>query len=126
MGREKRRDKIFQAQAEMPLGTDSCRTISERSSEWWLLIRHKKCFVLLCPIGEQFLLSSLARGDLQLGDLIINGQIVTIDNWPMKFVEVYVLGNLRMTINKGYSGVFELNISVYQSREVCALNTSAF
>ena len=71
-------------------------------------------------------MSSLALGDLQLGDLIINGQIVTINNWPMKFVEVYVLGNLRMTINKGYSGVFELNISVYQSREVCALNTSAF
>ena len=88
--------------------------------------QHKKFFVLLCPIGEQFLLSSLALGDLQLGDLIINGQIVTINNWPMKFVEVYVLGNLRMTINKGYSGVFELNISVYQSREVCALNTSAF
>ena len=57
-------------------------------------------------------MSSLALGDLQLGDLIINGQIVTINNWPMKFVEVYVLGNLRMTINKEYSGVFELNISV--------------
>ena len=24
----------------------------------WLLIEHKKCFVLLCPIGEQSLLSS--------------------------------------------------------------------
>ena len=31
----------------------------------------------------------------------------------MKFVEVCVLGNPRMAINKGYSGVFELNISVY-------------
>ena len=31
----------------------------------------------------------------------------------MKFVEVFVLGNLRMTLNKGYSDVFELNISVY-------------
>ena len=31
----------------------------------------------------------------------------------MKFVEVCVLGNPRMTIKKGYSGVFELNISVY-------------
>ena len=30
----------------------------------------------------------------------------------MKFVEVWVLGNLRMTLNKGYSGVFELNISI--------------
>ena len=26
--------------------------------ECWLLIGHKQCFVLLCPIGEQFLLSS--------------------------------------------------------------------
>ena len=42
----------FQAQAEEPLGTDSHRTISKRSSECWLLIGHKKCFVLLCPIGE--------------------------------------------------------------------------
>ena len=56
--REKRRDESFQAQAEEPLGTDSHRTISKRSSECWLLIGHKKCFVLLCPIGEQHLLSS--------------------------------------------------------------------
>ena len=43
---------------EEPLGTDSHRAISKNSSECWLLIGHKKCFVLLCPIGEQFLLSS--------------------------------------------------------------------
>ena len=57
-GREKRRDATFQAQAEEPLGTDSHRTISKQLSECWLLIGHKKCFVLLIPIGEQFLLSS--------------------------------------------------------------------
>ena len=56
--REKRRDKSFQAQAEKPLGTDSHRTISKRSRECWFLIGHKKCFELLCPIGEQHLLSS--------------------------------------------------------------------
>ena len=56
-GREKRRDESFQARAEEPLGTYSHRTISKRSSEYWLLIGHKKCFVLLCPIGKQFLLS---------------------------------------------------------------------
>ena len=56
--RGKRRHESFQAQAEEPLGTDSHRTISKRSSECWLLIGHKKCFVLLCPIGEQHLLSS--------------------------------------------------------------------
>ena len=58
VGREKRRDESFQAQAEKPLGTDSHRSISKRSSECWLLIGHKQCFVLLCPIGEQHLLSS--------------------------------------------------------------------
>ena len=60
VGRGKRRDESFQAQAEKPLGTDSHRTISKWSwsSECWLLIGYKKCFVLLCPIGEQHLLSS--------------------------------------------------------------------
>ena len=46
---------------EEPLGIDSHQTISKRSSECWLLIGHKKCFVLLCPIGEQFLLSSFCE-----------------------------------------------------------------
>ena len=50
--------RSFQAQAEKALGTDSYQTISKRSSECWLLIRLKECFVLLCPIGEQHLLSS--------------------------------------------------------------------
>ena len=59
--REKRRDKSFQAQAEELLGTDSHRTISKRSSECWPLIGHKKCFVLLCPISEQFLVSSFSE-----------------------------------------------------------------
>ena len=59
-GREKRRDESFQVRAKEPLGTDSNRTISKNSSGCRLLIGHKKCFVLLCPIGEQFLLSSLS------------------------------------------------------------------
>ena len=42
----------------MPLGTDSHRAISKNSSGSRLLIGHKKCFVLFCPIGELFLLSS--------------------------------------------------------------------
>ena len=57
-GGEKRRDESFQVRAEEPLGTDSHRTISRNSSGCRLLIGHKKFFVLLCPIGEQFLLSS--------------------------------------------------------------------
>ena len=56
--REKRWDESFQVRAREPLGTDSHQTISKNSSGCRLLIGHKKCFVLLCPIGEQFLLSS--------------------------------------------------------------------
>ena len=57
-GREKRLDESFQVLAKEPLGTDSHRAISKTSSGCRLLIGHKKGFVLLCPIGEQFLLSS--------------------------------------------------------------------
>ena len=57
-GREKRRDESFQVRAKEPLGTDSRRTISKNSSGCQPLIGHKKCFVLLCPIDDQFLLSS--------------------------------------------------------------------
>ena len=47
----------FQARVEEPLGSDSYQTISELSGECWLLIGLNKCFVLLCPIGEQQKLS---------------------------------------------------------------------
>ena len=57
-GRKKRWDESFQVRAKKPLGTDSHRVISKNSSGFRLLIGHKKCFVLLSPIGEQFLLSS--------------------------------------------------------------------
>ena len=57
-GREKRWDESFQVRAKETLGTDSHRTISKNSSGCRLLIGHKNCFVLLCPIDEQFLLSS--------------------------------------------------------------------
>ena len=51
----------FSIRAEEPLGTDSHRTISKNSSGCRLLIGHKKSFVLLCPIGEQFLLSPFRK-----------------------------------------------------------------
>ena len=61
-GREKRRDESFQVWAKEPLGTDSHRTISKDSSGCRLLIGHKKCFVLLCPIGEQGTFGMLSAG----------------------------------------------------------------
>ena len=57
-GREKKRDESFKVRAKEPLGTYSLRTISKTSSGCQLLIGHKKCFVLLCPIGEHILMSS--------------------------------------------------------------------
>jgi len=48
--------KVFN-QAKEPPGTDSHRTISKNSSGCRLLIGDKKCFVLFCPMGKQFLLS---------------------------------------------------------------------
>ena len=60
-GREKGREESFQVRAKEPLGTEYHRTISKNSTGCRLLIGHKKCFVLLCPIGEQFLLSSSRR-----------------------------------------------------------------
>ena len=56
---EKARRKFSSTGGRDPRLTDSHQTISKRSSECWLLIGHKKCFALLCPISEQFLLSSL-------------------------------------------------------------------
>ena len=47
-GREKRRDKSFQAQEEKPLGTDSHRTISKGSSDCWLLTGHIKNALYYC------------------------------------------------------------------------------
>ena len=62
------REKSFQAPAEKPLGTDFHQTISKQSSACWLLIKPKKGFVLLCPIGEQQLLfhffSCVSKGRL--------------------------------------------------------------
>ena len=58
VGSGERARESFQVRAKEPLGTNSHRDISKNSSGCRLLIGHKKCFVLLCPIGEQFLLSS--------------------------------------------------------------------
>ena len=75
-GREKRRDESFQVRAKEPLGTDSHRTISKNSTGCWLLIGHKNCSVLLCPIDEQFLLSSFRES--------YRTAIVSMTNAPKK------------------------------------------
>ena len=59
--RGKKWDESFQVWAKEPLSTDSHWAISKNLSGFRLLIGHKKCFVLLCPIGKQFLLSSFCE-----------------------------------------------------------------
>ena len=56
VGRGKRRDESFQAQAEKPLGTDSPRTISKRilAPDW--------AQKMLCIIAELHARASRARG----------------------------------------------------------------
>ena len=51
-GRVKKRDESFQVRAKEPLGTDSRRTISKIQADAGSWLGKKKCFVLLCPIGE--------------------------------------------------------------------------
>ena len=51
-GSQSGREKRFQVRAKEPLGTHSHRTISKDLSGCRFLIGHKKCFVLLYPIGE--------------------------------------------------------------------------
>ena len=50
--------KVFKYGRKSPWVPTHHRIISKNSSKCRLLIGHKKCFVLLCPIGKQFLLSS--------------------------------------------------------------------
>ena len=58
VGSGEKEGRKFSLRAKKPLGTDSHRTISKNSSGCRLLIGHKKCFVLLCPIGEHISMSS--------------------------------------------------------------------
>ena len=53
-GREKRHEESFQARAEESLGSDSQQTISKRKRKCRLLIGHKKCLELFCPITVKF------------------------------------------------------------------------
>ena len=59
VGSRERPGRKFSSMGERAPGyTDSHRAISKNSNRCRLLIEHKKCFVLLCPIGQQFLLIS--------------------------------------------------------------------
>ena len=50
--------KVFKHRRKSPWVPILTGPFPNGSSECWLLIGHKKCFVLLCPIGEQHLQSS--------------------------------------------------------------------
>ena len=86
-GREKGRDESFQVRAKEPQGTDSHRTISKNSSRCRLLIGHKKCFVLQCPIGEQFPLSSFHK-------FVHDGYCLAIRTCPVRSLSLCEQGKL--------------------------------
>ena len=107
-GWEKKRDKSFQARAEEPLSTESHQTISKRSSECWLLIGHKKCFVIWCPIGEQFPLSSFR-------EFVPDGFSPTC---PVRSPRLFLQGKLSfstfLTRNEGTTNESKKRLACYQ------------
>ena len=106
-GREKRRDESFQVRAKEPLGTDSHRTMSKNSSGCRLLIGHKKCFVL-CPIGEEFLLSSFR-------EFVLDGYC------PVRSPSLCVQGKLLfssfLTRNEGTTDESKTRLGCYQREQ---------
>ena len=104
-GREKRWDESFQVQANEPLGTDSHQTISNNCR---LLIGYKKCFVLLCPIGEQFLLSFFR-------EFVHDGYC------PVRSPSLCVQGKLLLstflTRNEGTTDVSKKRLGCYQREQ---------
>ena len=104
-GREKRRDESFQVRAKEPLGTYSHRTISKNSSRCRLLIGHKKCFVLLCPIGEQFLLSSFSWVDTR--QLLSRSRLV----WLMHQIPIWFQNTVCPKINPTLSHKYKLELA---------------
>ena len=106
-GREKRRDESFQVRAKEPLGTDSHRTMSKNSSGCRLLIGHKKYFVL-CPIGEEFLLSSFR-------EFVLDGYC------PVRSPSLCVQGKLLfssfLTRNEGTTDKSKTRLGCYQREQ---------
>ena len=69
VGSGERARRKFSSTGKKAPGYHSHRIISKTLSGCRLLIGHKKCFVLLCPIGEQFLLSTLGNFCFNSGQL---------------------------------------------------------
>ena len=80
VGSGEKAGRKFLLRAKEPLGTDSQRTISKNSSGCRLLIGHKKCFVLLCPIGEHISISYF-RVFLHDGYCLDHGLSVVAYRW---------------------------------------------
>ena len=106
-GQEKRRDESFQVRAKEPLGTDSHRTMSKNLSGCRLLIGHKTCFVL-CPIGEEFLLSSFR-------EFVLDGYC------PVRSPSLCVQGKLLfssfLTRNEGTTDESKTRLGCYQREQ---------
>ena len=109
LGSGKKAGRKFLLRAKEPLGTDSHRTISKNSSGCRLLIGHKKCFVLLCPIGEQFLLSS-SREFVHDGYCPVRS--------PSLCVQGKLLFSTFLTRNKGTTDELNKRLGYYQQEQL--------
>ena len=107
-GQEKRLNESFQVRAKEPLGTDSHRTISKNSSGCRLLIGHKKCFVL-CPIGEEFLLSSFRE--------FVHDGYCPVPS-PSLCVQGKLLFSTFLTRNKGTTDESKKRLECYQQEQL--------
>ena len=115
-GWERRRDESFQVRAKEPLGTDSHRTISKNSSRCRLLIGHKKCFVLLCPIGEQ--LSLLSFFSWVRTRRLLSRQTCLVRS-PRLCVQGKLLFSTFLTRNKGTFGMLSAGANQFAPRIFC-------
>ena len=96
------------------MGTDSHQAISKNSSGYRLLIGHKKCFVLLCPIGEQFPLSYFRK-------FVHDGYCFATLAWFVHHVSLFVQGKLLfstfLTRNVGTTDGSKKRLVCYQQEQ---------
>ena len=107
VGSGEKAGRKFSLRAKEPLGTDSHRTISKNSSGCRLLIGHKKCFVL-CPIGEEFLLSSFRE--------FVHDGYCTVRS-PSLCVQGKLLFSSFLTRNEGTTDESKTRLGCYQRQQ---------
>ena len=104
-GRSKRRDESFQAQGEKPLGTDSHRTISTRSTECRLLIGHKNALYYCAQSANSISWVLFVSSYTTAIDLIT----ACLDHAPKKCTQS---GNFQFDINSPFQNTVYLKLEL--------------